>query len=91
MKQTYKLETITPIHIGSGETFNHIDGYYDKNKWHRIDLDKVLAHPNVDINALTSEMSQRNFRWSDYFSRHNMNAADLSTYSLLCAAKSRNN
>ena len=85
MKQKYKLETITPIHIGSGETFNRIDGYYDKNKWHRIDLDKVLAHPNVDINALTSEMSQRNFRWSDYLSRHNMDAADLSTYSLLCA------
>ncbi|MXV77062.1 type III-A CRISPR-associated RAMP protein Csm5 [Candidatus Poribacteria bacterium] len=85
MKQKYKLETITPVHIGSGETLNHIDGYYADRKWYRIDLDKVLTHPNTDINGLTSEMSQRDFRWSNYFSRHNMNAADLSTYSLLCA------
>lgn len=83
MKQKYKLETITPVHIGSGETLNQIDGYYANGRWYRIDLDKVLAHPNVHINALTSEMSQRNFRWSDYFSRHNMNGAELSIYSLL--------
>ena len=85
MKQKYKLETITPVHIGSGETLNHIDGYYANGRWYRIDLDKVLAHPSIDINALTSEMSQREFRWSDYFSRHAMDPADLSTYSLLCA------
>lgn len=85
MKQKYKLETITPVHIGSGETLNQIDGYYANGRWYRIDLDKVLSHPNADINALTSEMSMRDFRWSDYFSHHNMNAAELSTYSLLCA------
>lgn len=85
MKQKYKLETITPVHIGSGETLNHIDGYYANGRWYRIDLDKVLAHPTTDINALTSEMSQRDFRWRDYFSRHNIDAADLSTYNILCA------
>lgn len=85
MKQKYKLETITPVHIGSGETLNHIDGYYANRRWYHINLDKVLEHPATDINALTSEMSQRDFRWSDYFSRHNMDAADLSTYNILCA------
>ncbi len=85
MKQKYKLETITPIHIGSGETMNQIDGYYANGRWYRIDLDKVLEHPATNINALTSEMSQRDFRWSDYFSRHNMDTADLSTYNILCA------
>lgn len=85
MKQKFKLETITPVHIGSGETLNQIDGYYTNDRWYRIDLDKVLAHPNTNINALTSEMSKRDFRWIDYFSRHNMDAADLSTYSLLCS------
>ncbi len=85
MKQKYKLETLTPVHIGTGETLNHIDGYYANSRWYHIDLDKVLAHPSTDINALTSEMSQRDFRWSDYFSRHNMNPADFSAYSLLCA------
>ncbi len=85
MKQKYKLETITPVHIGSGETLNHIDGYYVNGRWYRIDLDKVLAHPSTNINALTSEMSKRDFRWSDYFSRHNINGAELSAYSLLCS------
>ena len=85
MKQKYQLETITPVHIGSGEVLNHIDGYYADGRWYHIDLDKVLAHPNTDIGALTSEMAHRDFRWSDYFSRNNMNAADLSTYNILCA------
>ena len=48
-------------------------------------LDKVLAHPSTNINALTSEMSEHSFRWSSYFSRHNIDPADLSTYSLLCS------
>ena len=85
MKQKYKLETITPVHIGSGETLNHIDGYYANGRWYRIDLDKVLAHPNTDFNALTSEMSRRDFRWINYFSHYNMNGTELSTYNLLCS------
>ena len=85
MKQKYQLQTITPVHIGSGETMNQIDGYYANGRWYRIDLDKVLTHPSTDINALTSEMSQRDFRWNNYFSRHNINGAELSTYSLLCS------
>lgn len=86
MKQKYQLETITPVHIGSGETLNHINGYFANGRWHYIDLNKVLAHPNVDINALTSEMSQREFRWRRYLQQHNMkNPSDLSVYSLLCA------
>ena len=85
MKQTYLLETITPVHIGSGETLNHINGYFANGRWHYIDLDKVLAHPNVNLNALTSEMSQRDFRWKQYLQRQNMNPSDLSVYSPLCA------
>ena len=81
----YQLETLTPVHIGSGETLNQIDGYYAKRRWYRIDLDKVLAHPSTDINALTSEMVRPDFRWPRYLSHRNLNAADFSTYSLLCA------
>lgn len=84
MKQKYQLETITPVHIGSGETLNHIDGYYTDGRWYHIDLDKVLAHPNVDINALTSEMSHRDFRWERHLQQRGMNPAELSTYSVPC-------
>ena len=84
MKQKYQLETITPVHIGSGETLNQIDGYYANGRWYHIDLDRILAHPSADINALTSEMSQRGFRWGDYLSQQNMDPAELSAYSLAC-------
>lgn len=84
MKQKYLLQTITPVHIGSGEVFNHIDGCYDNGRWYHIDLDKVLTHPSTDINALTSEMSRREFRWQTYLSRHNLDPAELSNYSLIC-------
>ena len=84
MKQKYQLETLTPVHIGSGETLNQIDGYYTDGRWYRIDLDRVLKHPNADINVLTSEMSGRGFRWGDYLSRRNMDPVELAAYSLSC-------
>ena len=84
MKQRYQLEIITPVHIGSGETLNHIDGYYADGRWHYIDLDKVLAHPSTDINALTSKMGRRDFRWQTYLSECNMNPVGFSAYSLRC-------
>lgn len=84
MKQKYQLQTLTPVHIGSGETLSHIDGCYANGRWYRIDLDKVLAHPSTDLNALTSEMAQRNFRWENYLRRYNTDLSELSAYNLPC-------
>ena len=84
MKQKYQLETLTPVHIGTGETLNFMDGCYADGRWYHIDLDKVLKHPSTDINALTSEMAQRNFRWQRYLQQRNMNPTDFSAYSLPC-------
>lgn len=84
MKQKYQLQTLTPVHIGSGETLSHIDGCYADGRWHRIDLDKVLTHPSTDLNALTSEMSQRGFRWERHLRQHNTDLTELSAYSLFC-------
>ena len=84
MKQNYQLEIVTPVHIGSGETLNHIDGYYANRRWYHIDLDRVLAHPSADLNALTSEMGRRNFRWERHLRQRNMDPAELSAYSLPC-------
>lgn len=84
MKQKYQLQTVTPVHIGSGETLNFMDGYYANGRWYHIDLDKVLAHPSSDLNALTSDMVQRNFRWERHLSRRNIDPAELSDYSLPC-------
>ena len=84
MKQTYQLQTLTPVHIGSGETLNFMDGCYANGRWYRIDLDRVLAHPSTDLNALTSEMALRGFRWERYLRQHGSDLSELSAYSLLC-------
>lgn len=84
MKQKYQLETLTPVHIGTGETLNFMDGCYADSRWYHIDLDKILKHPSADINALTSEMAQRNFRWQRYLQQRNMNPAQFSAYGLSC-------
>ena len=82
MKQKYQLQTLTPVHIGSGETLNQIDGYSANDRWYHIDLDRILADPSTDINALTSEMSQRDFRWHRYLSQRNIEPSEVSYYSL---------
>ena len=84
MKQKYQLQTVTPVHIGSGETLSHIDGCYANGRWYHIDLDKVLAHPSTDLNALTSDMAQRDFRWERYLQQHNTDLSELSAYNLPC-------
>ena len=84
MKQKYQLQTITPVHIGSGEVLNHIDGCFSNGRWYHIDLDKVLEHPATDINALTSEMSRREFRWNRYLQNYRTDLSEFSAYSLPC-------
>ena len=90
MKQRYQLQTLTPVHIGSGETLNQIDGCYANGRWYHIDLDRILAHPSTDLNALTSEMSQRQFRWQRYLSQHNFDPSECSDYSLSCPQSPEN-
>ena len=77
----YQLETLTPVHVGSGETLQHIDGCYANKKWHRINLDKVLADSGINLNALTSEMGKQGFRWTN----HLQNPEAFATYSLPCS------
>lgn len=84
MKHRYQLQILTPVHIGSGEQLNQIDGCYANGRWYHIDLERVLAHPSTDLNALTSELSRRDFRWQRYLSQRAVDPAELSTYSLLC-------
>ena len=63
----YQLKTITPVHIGTGETLSQIDGFYDNGRWHRIDIDAVLAAiPESELNRLTIAMGQRDFQWRRY-------------------------
>ena len=77
----YQLKTITPVHIGTGETLSQIDGFYDNGQWHRIDLDAVLAAiPESELNRLTIAMGQRNFQWRRYLPTNQSSAR----YTLPC-------
>ena len=63
----YQLKTITPVHIGTGERLNQIDGFYYKGQWKRIDVDAVIADiPASDLNQLTIAMGQQGFQWSKH-------------------------
>ena len=77
----YQLETLTPVHIGSGDSLQHIDGCYADGKWHRVNLDKVFADPGANLNALTSAMGKQGFRWT----HHLQNPEAFATYSLPCS------
>lgn len=77
----YQLKTITPVHIGTGETLSQIDGFYNKGRWHRIDIDTVLAAvPESELNRLTIAMGQRNFQWGRYLPTNQPSAS----YTLPC-------
>ena len=77
----YQLKTITPVHIGTGETLSQIDGFYDNGRWHRIDIDAVLAAiPESELNRLTIAMGQRNFQWRGYLPANQPSAR----YTLSC-------
>ena len=77
----YQLKTITPVHIGTGETLSQIDGFYDNGRWHRVDIDAVLAAiPESELNRLTIAMGQRNFQWGRYLPANQRSAS----YTLPC-------
>ena len=77
----YQLKTITPVHIGTGETLSQIDGFYDNGLWHRIDIDAVLAAiPELELNRLTVAMGGRDFRWGGYLPTNQPSAS----YTLPC-------
>ena len=77
----YQLKTITPVHIGTGETLSQIDGFYDNGRWHRIDIDAVLAAiPESELNRLTIAMGQRDFQWKGYLPTNQSSAR----YTLPC-------
>ena len=77
----YQLKTITPVHIGTGETLSQIDGFYDSGRWHRVDIDAVLAAvPESELNRLTVAMGGRNFQWREYLPKNQPS----SRYTLPC-------
>ncbi len=77
----YQLKTITPVHIGTGETLSQIDSFYNNGRWHRVDIDAVLAAvPESELNSLTIAMGQPNFQWGRYLPTNQPSAS----YTLPC-------
>lgn len=81
---TYELTTLSPVHVGTGTTLMHFDAVYTEEAWHRIDLDRVLARPDVNAHALARAMSQPHFRWSEWLREAQIPLDEARAYSLPC-------
>ena len=80
----YTLTCLSPVHVGAGAQLSKFDGVYHDRQWFVIDLDAVLAHPDVDANALAHAMSARNFSWDVWLHQHGLAAAEMALYALPC-------
>ena len=84
MKVKYKLKTITPVHIGSGEKLTTLDGFYANRNWHRVDLDQVLASGKIDPEQLAVTLSKRDFDWSSLDQQLNLSSGQHCAYRIPC-------
>jgi CRISPR-associated protein Csm5 len=80
---TYTLTCLSPVHVGSGRRWSKFDGAYEGQRWHVVDLDRVLARA-VDATELASEMSGRDFSWGEYLRKERLPVAEVAVYSLPC-------
>ncbi len=80
---TYTLTCLSPVHIGTGTQFSKFDGVYEDNRWHLMDLDKVLVR-SVDSNELARAMSDRNFTWATWLHSRGISPSDVAAYALPC-------
>ncbi len=42
---TVTLKTLTPVHIGSGDTINKLDYFIEGDRFHRVNMDSLFADP----------------------------------------------
>ena len=65
---SYKLyiQGLTPLYIGSGNKYSHLDYISAEGKVHILDFDKILSHiPEEAIDDLTNDINEnfKNNRW----------------------------
>lgn len=82
--QTYRLEILSPTHIGSGQEYGAFDGVFQNGRWYLIDLKKVLERSKEDPTNLANAMMQSGFNWASWLQRRNISPAEVYSYSVAC-------
>ncbi|HII91639.1 MAG TPA: type III-A CRISPR-associated RAMP protein Csm5 [Methanosarcina sp.] len=77
------LETISPIHIGSGESYSSAEFLSIGNTIHRMDVNKIynlLSEKEREV--LVEHLEDQYFKLDDFFRGKNLSIAELKLYSL---------
>jgi CRISPR-associated protein Csm5 len=82
--QTYRLEVLSPLHIGSGQEYGAFDGVYQNGRWYLIDLKKVLERSKEDPTNLANAMMQQGFNWASWLQRRGIAPTEVASYSVAC-------
>jgi CRISPR-associated protein Csm5 len=82
--QTYRLEILSPTHIGSGQEYGAFDGVYQNGRWYLVDLKKVLERSKEDPTNLANAMMQQGFNWASWLQRCGIAPTEVASYSVAC-------
>ena len=82
--QTYRLEILSPTHIGSGQEYSALDGVFQNGHWYLIDLNKVVERSKEDPTNLANAMMQQGFNWASWLQRRGIAPAEVASYSVAC-------
>jgi CRISPR-associated protein Csm5 len=83
--RTYRLETLSPLHIGSGQEYGAFDGVFQNGRWYLIDLKKVLERSKEDPTNLANAMTQSGFNWAGWLQQRKTAPAEVAARSVVCA------
>ena len=77
------LETLSPIHIGSGEKYSNSEFFLDDNRILRIDINKIYSILNQkDKYIFLNYLENPNFRLEDFLKGKDISISELKLYSL---------
>lgn len=82
--QNFRLEVLSPLHIGSGQEYSALDGAYSQGRWYLIDIGKVLERSREDPTNLASHMMKPDFNWSAWLQNRKITSAEVASYSVEC-------
>ncbi|MCS7064758.1 MAG: type III-A CRISPR-associated RAMP protein Csm5, partial [Fimbriimonadales bacterium] len=82
--QRYLLETLSPLHIGSGQEYGAFDGVYAHGRWYLIDIEKVLERSREDASNLANAMMRSDFNWASWLHQRRIAPQEVAARSIAC-------
>lgn len=82
--QTYRVEILSPLHIGSGQEYSAFDGVFQKGRWYLVDLEKVITLSKEDPTNLANAMMRSDFSWAGWLQRRRLSPEQVARRSIAC-------